>query len=244
MTIRTKRLLIGCLIGIAAGAGSTALVLVLGGKQPDSIYDRAGFVKLLPATAYHAPGSFNTVESERNDSVTLHPTCEINPAEFEDRIIRADALDETLKHALAAGYSIAPAQWGELELSLNLDAVKDIRVSYTHSKVWMLTAQTVRDLRKKYLRGACQEAIVYELKKGYKVCQTKSVIISDVVYRVSLDSNVVTGAEIMDVEVGAGGIHTVEGKQIFHAVKLDEACLLLNDRASVSSDPLADDTAG
>lgn len=243
MQVRTKRLLIGCVFGIVAGAGSVALVLTWGGGQPD-IYDDAGFVKLRPATAYHAPGSFNTVENEHGDSVTLHPTCDIDPAEFEDRIIRADALDQTIKHALAAGYSIAPAQWGELELSLNLDAVKDIRVSYTHSKVWMLTAQTVRDLRKKYLRGACQEAIIFELKKGYKVCQTKSAIISDVVYRVSFDSDVITGVEIMDVDVGTDGIHTVEGKKIFHAVKLDEACLLLNDRASVSSDPLADDTAG
>ena len=67
---------------------------------------------------------------------------------------------------------------------------------------------------------------------------------SDVVYRVSFDSDVVTGVEIMNVDVGTDGTHTVEGKKIFHAVKLDEACFLLNDGTRASSDAAADDLTG
>ena len=110
--------------------------------------------------------------------------------------------------------------------------------------VWMLSAQTINYIRDKYLRGDCQNAIIHELKKGYKVCQSKSVIISDVVYNVSRKTDVATGMEIMDVNLNADDSHSIQGKRIFHAVKLDEACFLLNEDASASSDPLTHGITG
>jgi hypothetical protein len=243
MKNETRKLLARWASVAAIAVGTFALGYWLS-LPPEPSSHLAGFVKLQPATAYHAPGTFNTVEQESDDSVILHPTCDIDPAEFEDRIIRADTLDETIKHALSVGYAVEPSQWKDLELSLELDSIKDIRISYTGSKVWMLSAQTIRFIRDKYLRGDCQTTIMDELKKGFKVCQSKSVIISDVVFKVSRKTEVATGLEIMDADLNADGSHSIKGKRIFHAVKLDEACFLLNEGSSASSDPLTHGVTG
>jgi hypothetical protein len=73
MKNETRKLLARWASVAAIAVGTFALGYWLS-LPPEPSSHLAGFVKLQPATAYHAPGTFNTVEQESDDSVILHPT--------------------------------------------------------------------------------------------------------------------------------------------------------------------------
>lgn len=198
-------------------------------EESDPIgFQAAGFLVLRPATAHHVPGTFNTVENRQSGSVVLHPTCNINPDDFSEAIIKTKTLNGTIKRRLDLGYEVARDSWKDLKLGLKLDTVRAIRVSFTNSRIWMLTAESVYSIRDRYLQGSCQDTVVRELTKGVEVCQTKSVVVSDVVYKVSHDSSVAAGIEIFNADGMATAVREVSGERIFHAVKLDRPCILIN----------------
>lgn len=217
---------------LAAGACPTifgGVIFFLEGSPENEVFRSAGFLTLRPAIAYHAPGTFNTVEQQSQDAVILQPTCEIDLRDFENRIIKTDTVSSTINRKLSLGYDLEEAKWQDVALPIKLDAVKNIRVSFANSKVWMLPTETVWEIRETYLKGSCLKAIVRELKSGLKVCQSKSVVVSDVVYSVSYDAGASLGVKQLSSNSGAGQVRETKGERIFHAVKLEPHCLLLNE---------------
>ena len=97
-----------------------------------------------------------------------------------------------------------------------------------------MSTESLYDIRDRYLRGSCHAAIERELMKGLPVGQVKKIIVSDIVFEITYESGTTTKvaapADSLSVGVSANsdGRHDILGKKMFHAVKLDEACIKMN----------------
>ncbi len=221
------------------GAAAIAWIMVDPIKpQNKGVFPQAGYRTLVPYVDQLVPGLFDTVENETEHSVSLHPTCELSPSDVETLIRTKATVHEVISQTLSAGYD-ADIKVLPGGLGLDLSTVQSVKVRYMNSRTWYLTAEGVLEVREKFLRGSCEAAILSELRKGYRVCQPKSVIVSDVVYEVTYRSG--AKAEVRAPakdSIRAGGEsesgHTISGERMYHAVKLDESCLVLNPEAETS----------
>jgi hypothetical protein len=202
-------------------------------ERPPGVFEKAGYQVLVPHVDAQPPGYFDTVELSTKSEVSLHRTCNIPYAAIEPFIVRTRTVDERITRKLRAGYK-ADASVLSMDGSVSLDGVSHVQVRYENSAIWYLTTESLYDIRSKYLRGACEAAIERDLMKGLSVCQTKKVIVSDIVFEVTYESGTQTTiaapADALSVGVSgtATGSHDIRGKKMFHAVKLDEACFSLS----------------
>lgn len=202
-------------------------------EQPAGVFQKAGYLVLVPHVDEQPPGYFDTVEQSTKREVSLHRTCNIPYAEIEPFIEITRTVDEQITQKLKAGYQ-ADASVLSMDGSVSLDGVKNVHVRYENSAIWYLTTESLYNIRDKYLRGACEAAIASDLRKGLSVCQTKKVIVSDIVFEVTYESGtettIVAPADSLSAGVDAASMesHDIHGRKMFHAVKLDEACFSLN----------------
>ena len=209
-----------------------------------SVFAEAGFLTLRLTMNYHAPGSLYTVDSQSEGFVSLDPTCEVDADELKNaiQVHRTTDVSAAIEHKLSAGFKVAPENWSKLGIEAELAGVQNILAIYSDSKVELLSTEKIRTLRDSYLRRPrCFASVKEMLEGGFEVCQTKAVIVSDLVYEVtrSARSNFRFGV-VIDKIFGLGGQSTADnsvtiksdGSKMYHAVKLHRSklgtCLLLN----------------
>ena len=202
-------------------------------ERPAGVFQQAGYQVLVPHVDQQPPGYFDTVEQSTKSAVSLHRTCNIPYAEIEPLIERTRTVDEQITRKLRAGYE-ADASVLSLDGSVNLEGVQQVHVRYENSTIWFLTTENLYKIRNKYLNGSCEAAIHSDLMKGLSVCQTKKVIVSDIVFEITYESGtrtrIAAPAESLSGSISAAGSgsYDIHGKKMFHAVKLDETCFSLN----------------
>ena len=196
---------------------------------------------LVPYVGDQPPGYIDTVERWTKSEISLHRTCNIPHAEIEPYIKKTPTVDERISRKLEAGVEV-DASVLSAEGLLDLDGVNQVHVRYENSAIWYLTTESLYDIREKYIRGSCQAAIERDLKKNLRVCQTKKVIVSDIVFEVTYESGskarLVAQADLISGGAYAHGegSHDIQGKKMFHAVKLDEDCFRLNSSQTASGE--------
>jgi hypothetical protein len=116
-------------------------------------------------------------------------------------------------------------------------------------RIIMMSHEDLIKIRGMYLQGACEEAILLNLRAGAKVCQTESVIRADAVYSTSFAGGLkVTEKLELAKQAGATfGVTTdelrtdvIHGDGLYYGVKHHKiSCLTLvspTDRFSARSD--------
>ncbi len=202
-------------------------------EPPVGVFEKAGYLVLVPYVDEEPPGNFDTVERMTKSEVSLHRTCNIPYAEIEPFIEKTRTVDEQIVRKLKAGYQ-ADTSVLPVDGSVNLNAVKQVHVRYQNSAIWYLTTESLYEIRERYLQGSCLAAIERDLKKNLPVCQIKKVIVSDIVFEVTYESGTATNLAATSESISGGGYanrggrHDIRGEKMFHAVKLDEDCFRLN----------------
>ena len=238
MKIKKSHLIVICFFAL----GTFGLIHVLtlqpdASDRPPGVFEKAGYKVLVPHVDRQPPGYFDTVEHSTKSQISLHRTCNIPYAEVEPLIEKTKTVDERISQTLEAGYE-ADASVLPMDGSVNLEIVKQVHVRYENSAIWYLTTESLYEIRNRYLQGTCEAAIATDLEKGLPVCQTKKVIVSDIVYEVTYVSATKTEMEApadsgsIGVSAKGTGSDVIRGEQMFHAVKLDEACFGLNPEQS------------
>ena len=208
-------------------------------EPPVGVFEKAGYLVLVPYVDKEPPGNIDTVERITKSEVSLHRTCNIPYAEIEPFIEKTRTVDEQIVRKLEAGYK-AEASVLPVDGSVNLNAVQQVHVRYRNSAIWYLTTESLDKIRERYLRGACLAAIERDLKKNLPVCQIKKVIVSDIVFEVTFESGTATNLAVTADPISGGGYanregrHDIRGEKMFHAVKLDEDCFMLNPNRTTS----------
>ena len=210
-----------------------------------SVFADAEFLTLRLTLDHHAPGSLYTVVDQSEGFIRLHPTCEVDAMKWESAIKRYRTIDvsASIERKLSAGIKVAEEKWGQLDIGADLTDVREIKAIYSNSKVERLSTEVIRSLLESFLaRKACLDAVEYELKRGFEVCQTEAVIVSDLVYHVSTDASSNFGLEtLIEWFLSLSGkskssdskITVFQGDKMYHAVRLHrsragDSCILLN----------------
>jgi len=240
MKIKASYLIASAFIALSVfGLAFVILSKPLVVEHPAGVFEKAGYLVLVPHVDEQPPGYFDTVEQSTTREVSLHRTCNIPFAEIEPFIERTRTVDEQITQKLRAGYN-ADASVLAMDGSVSLEGVKSVHVRYENSAIWYLTTESLYSIRNKYLHGACEAAIERDLMKGLSVCQTKKVIVSDIVFEVAYESGtetkIVAPADSLSAGISGAGAesHDIHGKKMFHAVKLDEACFSLNPNSNAT----------
>jgi hypothetical protein len=203
------------------------------------VFERAGYLVLVPYVDEEPPGNFDTVERLTESEVSLHRTCNIPYTEIEPFIEKTRTVDERIVRKLKEGYQ-ADASVLPMDGSVDLNGVKRVDVRFKNSAIWYLTTESLYEIREKYLRGSCLAAIERDLKKKLPVCQIKKVVVSDIVFEVTYEAGTATNVAAAADSISGGGYfsrkgsHDIRGEKMFHAVKLDEDCFRLNPDKTTS----------
>jgi len=212
---------------------------------PSNVFADAGFLTLQMTLSYHAPGSLYAINNLSEGFVDLRPACEVDVDELKSVIQTYETTDVSMavEQKLSAGSKVAPEKWAKLKIDADLTKVQEIWSVFSNSRVQLLSTETIRKLRDSYLsRDECFAAVKDELSRGYDVCQTEAVIVSDLVYEVNNGASGSIGLDalidrvvgfVISSELDRRAFSRVTGGQMYHAVKLhrprlSESCILLN----------------
>jgi Dimerisation domain len=87
--------------------------------------------------------------------------------------------------------------------------VKDVDVSLRNINIVTMSYQDLIDVRSRYLKGACEDAVIWNLRAGASVCQPEEVLEADLVYK-------------QDGQNGLGGNGKAEATAISGSVNVDQ----------------------
>ena len=204
---------------------------------PDEILTKAGYLKMVPPSTFHGPGTLNTVEMFSDNSVKLHPTCEIDVNEIAGMWKVSDSIDQEVREHLSSGFSIQSKILEKSNSFFTGGKVRDVRLSMKNIKILLLTHESLLNLQKNFVKGTCEEAIIHNLREGAKVCQTEAVLQADMIYTVVFNDNVDASQQekiTQDVtsSLGAKGDriskNELKGDKLFYGIRLSKNCLQLN----------------
>ncbi len=198
----------------------------------------AGYLVIVPPSTFHGPGTLNTVERLSDNSVKLHPTCEIDVNEISSKWKMSSTVDHEITERLSSGFSIQSNLVDKSKSLFSGEQVRDVRLSMKNIKILLLPHESLLELQKKYVKGSCEEAIFYNLSNGADVCQTEAVLQADMIYTIVFNEGVdvdqkekVTQEFTASLEGGGEriAINELKGKNLFYGIKLSKMCLTLNE---------------
>lgn len=202
------------------------------------VLQRSGFYALNPPSQLFPPGSIGTVETLRNNSLVLHPTCNMNQA----RLITLLQVSGTVENDIAIKMSNA--------LSAHAQAVADaishsksgrqtaVNVSMKNMQILSMSDENLRNVRNEYLKDTCEEVIAGNLRAGSRVCQTREVLQGDVSYDTASDDDF--SAELTaklakelsgsaDVALSTAEKGRIRGTGLYFGIKISLRCFQLDD---------------
>ena len=198
-----------------------------------------GYHEVIPPSNLFGPGTFNSVEDIGNQSVKLHPTCNIEPYVLERLWEEYPTVDKLMHAQLSREFDVTSEFMRNLESVISGKQIKVAHLSLQNVRIVLLTQENLLKLRDRYLKGTCEQAIIHNTKNGACVKQSKAVLKADLVYTVSFEENanmkqhISNGTQKIKHTFGLERVsdaeNIVSGKQLFYGVKLSPKCLLLND---------------
>ncbi len=222
--------------GVATMAAAAVSIYFLVDQEPPSpkmVVGDNGFAHVTPPADFYGPGTFNTVEELPDGSLVLHPTCAITEAdarELSDRRVASPTIGQAFESSVEGRLNSAlSGVLQQISVAVDGETQRTVQLELTEVTHVTMPDQSLLELESKFLGGACEQAIVHNLRAGAKVCQTASVLQADLVYRV--DSSQALTAEQraalqgqIEAELGIGGGNAqaseVLGDDLFIGVRL------------------------
>jgi hypothetical protein len=232
--VKTRLLVLGAVAIVASGFFWWK---VLFGETPEPIFGRLGYLEMVPPSNFSGPGTINTIEVTSDKKLNLLPTCETNEQALSGMVKASATVDITVVQKLNKSYDIS-SQIKSVISEISDSRVKDIFIELKNVKILFISDDHLLELQEKFINEErCQKAIEWNLRNNTTVCQTKSVLEADIVYRIAYKEHVsVSDRENVTRNVAAkfqGGIQAVQedqilGKGLFFGVRLVPHGILLN----------------
>jgi selenocysteine-specific translation elongation factor len=117
--------------------------------------------------------------------------------------------------------------------------IKQISVSLENMRVITMSHEDLINVRDKYLKGTCEEAVVLNLQSGAVVCQTAEVLQADMTYRMQFAEGLESmqkvalakqAAASLDLTVDESRTDVMRGEELYYGVRLRRtSCFSLAD---------------
>ena len=153
-----------------------------------------------------------TVETLRSGALDLHLACRVDDAELEQRWQSSPAMEMSIKTGVKQTFRSSALAHKLIDYGLFGERASATDLSLQDIKIVTLPYSDLIALRSKYLREACEQAVVWNLKHGAKVCQSEEVLQADVVYKNADKDRIDVDVKLKPIEsVGASGKFDNEG---------------------------------
>lgn len=207
--------------------------------QIDQILDELGYFVLVPPSRLFGPGTINTVEKLPNGSLKLHAACTMDKKALAALWEESTTVERSFAQRVKNTF-IASAKAGKMATSGAAGKqTNQISASLQDMRVITMSHENLIKVRGQYLKGTCEEAVLWNLRSGADVCQTEEVLQADITYRMHfVDGLESTETAALSEQIAASFGLTVDesrgdvirGEDLYYGVKLRlTSCFRLKD---------------
>lgn len=203
------------------------------------VLNEFGYQEIVPPSKLYGPGTFNSVEQVRDQSVKLHPTCNMDPRILEGLWNESPTVQQEMTARFSRDFDISSELLKSLKSSMSGKQIEDVHLSLRNMRIVVLTQENLLKLRDQYLKGTCEEAIIENVRNGACVRQSEEVLQADLVYIDRVEDTVNSthhnsaarqeGKVTLDLGGGGTTDNTVRGAELFYGVKLSPRCVMIDE---------------
>ena len=206
------------------------------GETPADVLRLLGYLEMIPPSHFNGPGTISTIEIIDNNKFTLHPTCQIDQELLSKLTMESQTVETSLVQRLNKSFNIVPQIKKIVSAEFVNDRVKDVSISLKNVKILLMTDEGMFRVREEVIKDSCQKAIENNLQNGGVMCQTRSVIEADVVYKIEYEENSSLEGSISESKGRHEKRHEQKGKRLFYGVRLAPNGIILNTPGAQPAD--------
>jgi hypothetical protein len=227
------------------------------GDTPAEVLNRNGYLEIRPATNFGGPGTIVTIDLKTDNFVMMHPTCNMDWTEVSSLWQSSPSVDTNIASELSGEFKLGLDMLKRIGLDVGGNVVSEIDMTFTNTKVLVLSDESRFGLESKYLKGDCLHAVL-RITATDKKCVTHpiSAMQADINYHVKFSDKIDARDKAKILSKVSGSLATdgrtdtsdsIIGKGLFVGMKLDGAwCIVPNNgepEKSVESLPMAQASA-
>ena len=146
------------------------------------ILQRYGYSAMALPSRLFGPGTIMTVETLRSGALDLHLACRIDDPGLEAKWQRSPAMNLSFAAGVRRAFKSSVLASHLIEYGLVGERANATDLSLQDIEIVTLPYDDLIALRGKYLKDTCEAAVVWNLRRGAKVCQSEEVLQADVIY--------------------------------------------------------------
>jgi hypothetical protein len=164
------------------------------------IVEKYGYRAVTPPSRLFGPGTFTTVEKLSNGTLQLRPTCIMDDGILAATWSKSRTVDESLFSAVEQTFAASAKALDVIESNTTGKRIKGFDFALRDIYVVTLSDEGLRGVRRQYLKDACEEVVIGNLRAGAEVCQSEEVLEADLVYKTNVEDELAA-----DVKGGIAG---------------------------------------
>jgi hypothetical protein len=203
-----------------------------------------GYSELAPPSRLFPPGILATVEKLPNGSVQLYAACRMDLNALAPLSRVSSTVDAHFTSKANSAFAAMAKTLTVAAARATGNRVKQVDISLEDMQIVTMSSEDLIKIRGDYLKGTCQEAVIWNLRAGASVCQTAEVLRADLAYRMSFTDALNTSqqaelTEKVNTELRLGfdksSVNEVRGDNLYFGVRVSLNCIVPNDPQVVST---------
>jgi hypothetical protein len=210
------------------------------GNTPAEVLNRNGYLEIRPATNFGGPGTIVTVDFKTDNFVMMHPTCNMDGTEVSSLWQSSPSVDTNIASELSGEFKLGLDMLKRAGLDVGGNVINEIDMTFTNTRVLVLSDESRFSLEAKYLKGDCLHAVLRVTEVDKKcVTQPISAMQADINYHVKFSDKLDASDKAKILSKVSGALTTdgrtdtsdsIIGKGLFVGMKLDGAwCIVPNN---------------
>lgn len=203
-------------------------------SDPDQltrIVGEYGYSAVTPPSRLFGPGTITTVETLPDGTLQLHLACKMDDTALAAMWQKSPTINRSLVSAIKQTFEASAKALEILSSGANGKRIKGVDVSLRDINILTMPYQDLVEVRDQYLKGACEEVVIGNLRAGAAVCQPEEVLEADLVYKQAVQNGLSGKAKAE--ATGAGGslnageelteADEVQGEHLFLGAKVNRS---------------------
>jgi hypothetical protein len=150
------------------------------------IVEKYGYSAVTPPSRLFGPGTFTTVEKLSNGTLQLRPTCIMDDGTLAAKWSKSPTVDESLVSAIEQTFAASAKALDSIESNTTGKRVRGFDFALRNIYVVTLSDEGLRGVRRQYLKDACEEVVIGNLRAG--AAESEEVLEADLVYTLRTNS--------------------------------------------------------
>jgi hypothetical protein len=144
------------------------------GTTPAEVLNRNGYLEIRPATNFGGPGTIVTVDLKTDNFVMMHPTCNMDGTEVSSLWQSSPSVDTNIASELSGEFKLGLDMLKRVGLDVGANLISEIDMTFTNTRILVLSDESRFGLEAKYLKGDCLHAVL-QITEVDKKCVTQPI---------------------------------------------------------------------